>query len=647
MTTPSEVPQHRQHDDLEQLKRQAKELLRAYRAGDAAAAALVRQHYGEAGAEGLQLADAQRALARSLGFANWQALKADVDRATVAKLIGKVRAGDVAAVERMVAGRGELVHMETSPTDEHMALHHAVLCRDAAMVRVLMARGASARKGIYPHRDATTAYAIARDRGYDELLRVMEEEEQRRRETAGGGSVQQDRISEAIRAREHARAMALIEEAGATSRGVMPWEAVDRDGWTALHLAAATLDDALVAWLVARGADVKRVANGRTPLDMAVGLRWRSPEDSDRFHRVARVLSEAGAPVTLRAAVVFGDAAYLRNEHAAGRLVNPIDPPGGLLSIAVRFDRVDMLELLIDLGLDVNERLRVAGVEEELWSAGMPLWHAAGTGRHAFAELLLGRGADPNVAVYASGTPVFQAYGQDDQRMIDLLACYGGKADAVTVGLYRRTDLARQMLTGTLENGRLKEDTYFGRTTAEQLLWGSACGGDPEAVAMALSQVDWPAGDRRWYAMLEQPLRYCNHGSGHWARPAWDRGAYLTCFGHLLARSGAGVIGRHGRTILHEVAAVNGPTEAERVVFAEMLLDAGASLQVREDLLQSTPLGWACRWGRVELARLLVARGADVKEPDAEAWARPLAWAQRGGFAEIVALLERASQARS
>jgi ankyrin repeat protein len=71
-----------------------------------------------------------------------------------------------------------------------------------------------------------------------------------------------------------------------------------------------------------------------------------------------------------------------------------------------------------------------------------------------------------------------------------------------------------------------------------------------------------------------------------------------------------------------------------------MLLDHGARLDLRDDLLQSTPLGWACRSGRKEMAELLIARGAPVYEPDAEPWATPQAWAVKMGHTEIAAILE-------
>lgn len=41
------------------------------------------------------------------------------------------------------------------------------------MVRLLMERGADARIGIYPHRDATSALTLAIERGYDEIVEVI------------------------------------------------------------------------------------------------------------------------------------------------------------------------------------------------------------------------------------------------------------------------------------------------------------------------------------------------------------------------------------------------------------------------------------------------------------------------------------------
>ena len=67
----------------------------------------------------------------------------------------------------------------------------------------------------------------------------------------------------------------------------------------------------------------------------------------------------------------------------------------------------------------------------------------------------------------------------------------------------------------------------------------------------------------------------------------------------------------------------------------------GARLDLRDDLLKSTPLGWACRWGRMKLVETLIARGAPIDEPDAEPWARPKAWARKMGQEAILVALAR------
>src|SRR5205085_2516668 len=95
-----------------------------------------------------------------------------------------------------------------------------------------------------------------------------------------------------------------------------------------------------------------------------------------------------------------------------------------------------------------------------------------------------------------------------------------------------------------------------------------------------------------------------------------------------------------GRTILHDVIGLCGrDSRTDGVVFATAVLDAGGSLNLRDDLLKSTPLGWACRWGLVELVKLFLERGADPLEADAERWARPRAWAGKMKHEAILALL--------
>jgi ankyrin repeat protein len=104
-------------------------------------------------------------------------------------------------------------------------------------------------------------------------------------------------------------------------------------------------------------------------------------------------------------------------------------------------------------------------------------------------------------------------------------------------------------------------------------------------------------------------------------------------------------ISRYHQTPLHFTAAWHsGLSGEDRARFAANLLDHGASLNVRDDLLKSTPLGWACRWGRRELVELYLRRGAPAREVDAEAWATPEAWARKMNHPAILEVLERHSR---
>jgi len=298
--------------------------------------------------------------------------------------------------------------------------------------------------------------------------------------------------------------------------------------------------------------------------------------------------------------------------------------------------------------MDPDERTRLgeSGGSEVVYTWGMPLWHCASTGKATMAEMLLQRGADPNAQVYASGTPLYQAYGVRDWTMVRLLESYGGVPNATVAGLYRQTGLARRLVEGTAPNPA--DGKFAGKPLGEELLWAGACGGDPEIVRMALELVDWPRDDPRWFEILEQPLRVWNHAGGHWANHELDRGTYLTCFRLTLERCDPNILGRttdrgqFGLTILHSVAGSRDHvTPEERVAFATALLDAGARTGVRDNLLRSTPLGWACRWGRIELVKLLLERGTDPVEPDAEPWATPQAWAQKMGHEHVLAVLRQ------
>ncbi len=264
---PHSLPTRRlpRHPDIQQLRKQAKDLLSKYRGGDSAAMAEVNRLERAPDPAAFALSDAQRVLARAYGYESWPKLKAFVDGANVTRLAEAVKAGDVDQVRALLSARPELAGMDMAGNNEHRALHYAVLRRDVAMVRVLMEAGADARKGIFPHRDATTAFAIARDRGYHDIVAVLEEEEQRRRKSMSCPnstvSPVQEEINRAIQDGNDEAAIRLLEGDESLIH------ACDRRGRTPLHVAAEETNEEMVEWLLRRRASARKT--GRKGPDSA------------------------------------------------------------------------------------------------------------------------------------------------------------------------------------------------------------------------------------------------------------------------------------------------------------------------------------------------------------------------------------------
>ena len=103
----------RQHPDLEQLKRQSKELLAAFRAADTAAVNEITAFYDDPQHATFALHDAQLVIARSYGFDSWPKLKASVDGVTIRRLVEAVSNGAIERVRAMLKARPELANMAT------------------------------------------------------------------------------------------------------------------------------------------------------------------------------------------------------------------------------------------------------------------------------------------------------------------------------------------------------------------------------------------------------------------------------------------------------------------------------------------------------------------------------------------------------
>ena len=630
-----------------QLRKQAKQLLKSFKAGNRDATEEVQRFDQSPSQAVFSLVDAHRILARAYGFPSWARLKQHVDGMNVEAFFDAVQAGDLETVQELAKARPEFVSVERGGRfGEQIAIHLAVLNQDPTMTRLLMQLGSDARKGIWPHREATSAFTIAADRGWDDIVTVIEQQERQRRTklSAAGSTIgpQTDEVFKAIQENRNDDAVRLL--AGDLSL----IRVCDVGGRTPLHIAASMHNPELVGWLIQRGADVNAIAqrdvaphsyashdsSGKTPLDYAVVLAgWsahgrdfcfleRSRSAPELFEETSRLLRSAGAQLTPRAAVAIGDVKLVARMHREGQLANDIHFfRGGLLSIAVRINNTEMVSQLLSLGIDPDESVVSSDDVSKSW--GAPLWFATMCGRHQIAKTLLDHGADVNSVLYACGDAMSIAQSTEDERLQSLLIDHGARTNVEGCA---DMALAKEILDGKMPAHSLDIESPTPTEIAEQMLLGA---GDncPEIVRLCLPHMERGKDDSWWnYAMVRsttepQSLEYILQ---HGVNP--------------------NVVGENGFTLLHHIATTS-VEDSECVKIATLLLNHGASLEQRDRLLSSTPLGWACRWGRRELVDLYLSRGATPSEPDAEAWARPLAWATREGHTEIVARLSEFSAA--
>ena len=349
---------------------------------------------------------------------------------------------------------------------------------------MLMQHGADAR-GIWPHRDATSPLTLATERGYTDIVAIIRGEE------TGRSSVSADapEATAAVAAFKRGDESALIAALDAHPELI---HACDERGITALHLAAARLWPKLTAWLLDRGADANaRTARGHTPMDV-IGKSVETVE-GPLATSLAEMLMGRGAERSARWAIFAGDASWLRARHAEGALSNQ----RGLVSCAVEVDRIEMLRILLDLGLDADESGHVDGLDEVVPSWGNPLRTCAVTGKLAMAECLLQHGANPNTNVYASSSALSSAYERRHTAMIALLERHGARLDPAAVGLLGLTNQAAGLLADDVPTQVTDGMTAPESTVAQELLWGAIEKEAVDIVRMALARLGWARDDGR------------------------------------------------------------------------------------------------------------------------------------------------------
>jgi hypothetical protein len=360
--------------DLEQLQRQAKELLRDIKRGDANAIAELREHHPDAiDPSAAKLADAQFVLARSYRAPSWTRLVHGV------RLAGAIWRDDADEVLALVTSNSALVH-------EHVLIR--------------------------PDSNWGPPMTYAANLGRDRIIRLLHQNGARDVESAAGRAALQAK-ADTVRL--------IYDLAGRPSL----------DKWT-LAGPAYTLSVEGTAVLLTLGARVAGPEGvDRNTMEHLLGTDSRNPPAK---HRILEMYVEHGfeppdTPVMAlhRGRIDLLEAHLARDPNLLARTFDIADvfplapacyrepytaqgtPVHGttLLHIAAYFDEVEIAEWLLDQGMDPDARAAIDaggfGGYTALFTTVVSqrnFWVNYGKGQAdeaRFTRLLLDRGADPNV----------------------------------------------------------------------------------------------------------------------------------------------------------------------------------------------------------------------------------------------------------
>lgn len=397
--------------NLEQLRKRAKEIVGAARAGDEAALARL-------GGRDPILAHAQLVLAREHGYPSWPALVAAVE-ANAETFVLAATDGRLARAERMLAARPEIerdpwarlvlgrgwsgdVSAPGGPRRWAPLLYVAHSCfASPSLARELLGRGADPNAYfVNEYGQMPALYGAAGVIHDPELTRVLLE--------AGANPDDGESLYHAVEAEGPDCLRLLLEHGAGTSCTNALAHALDYDRIEHVRLlldaGADPNEGALLAHAVRRGRGpefLRLLADHGADLDRPGGETWRGdvPLRTPYQHAMLRgradqaeMLAELGASTDVAPAdLALG--ALPRGERPAVPVPDDLDPDGQEVVVLAA------LEGHLDLVLDVvgpSFRGVVGGSPE-----GTLLHHAAWVGKPALVTELLRRGADPGALATA------------------------------------------------------------------------------------------------------------------------------------------------------------------------------------------------------------------------------------------------------
>lgn len=357
--------------------------------------------------------------------------------------------------------------------------------------------------------------------------------------------------------------------------------------------------------------------------------RWRILEDG-RKHEIAEA--------NLRTALRTNDLAVARKSLEAGADPNlipdrrpwgPTAPINGLSSLrtCIANGQVEMMELLLEFGADIERSERIAGAPSSPILQGPPLFAAIGCDqptevRSKMVRLLVTRGANPRSLAAGGWSTMDLAFELSDAQMGDVLREHGLPYGPREMAGFNRLDelkAAIEKMPDLLQ--RRFRDAYAG---AGPTLLGIALRRGYREMSLFLieSGASLNVVEHEGYTML--------HEAARGGDPQLIR---------LLARRGLDVdaVDNYSDTALCDIA-WNGKPEA-----VSALVELGADVNW-QGVNGRTPLHHAVQNDRLDIVRLLLAAGANPSLADGKG-ETPMSLAQNRN-PDMVKLLEQAVRAK-